>query len=61
MSEKTITISLEDMLKGHPRLDDKAVAQSNERISKIMKAVVRDFKKKQRASWEIASKTILNA
>jgi DNA topoisomerase VI subunit A len=61
MSEKTITISLENMLKGHPRMDEKAVAQSSQRIKKLMKSAVQDFKKKQRTSMEIASRTVLNA
>ena len=61
MSEKTTTISLENMLKGHPRMDEKDVAQSSLRIKKLMKSVVQDFKKKQRASLEIASRTVLNA
>lgn len=61
MSEKTTTISLEEMLKGHPRMDEKAMAESNQRIQRIMKAFVRDFKRKQRISWEIASRTIINA
>jgi hypothetical protein len=61
MSEKTTTISLENMLKGHPRMDEKAVAQSSQRINKLMKSAVQDFKKKQRASLEKASRTIINA
>ena len=61
MSEKTKTISLEEMLKGHPRMDEKAVAESSQRINELMKVAVRDFKKKQRLSWEIASRTIINA
>ena len=61
MSEKTTIISLESMLKGHPTMDEKAMAESNQRIQKLMKAVVRDFKKKQRASIEKASRIIINA
>jgi hypothetical protein len=59
-SRKTV-ISLDDMLKDHPRMDDAVVAQSSQRINAIMKDVVRDFKKKQWASLEKASRIVLNA
>ena len=42
-------------------MDEKAVAQSSQRINKLMKSAVQDFKKKQRASLEKASRTIINA
>jgi hypothetical protein len=61
MSEKAITISLKNLLKGHSKVDQKAIAQSNQRIKKVMKSTVQDFQKKQRASMEKASRIVLNA
>lgn len=61
MSDQDTEISLNDMLKGQVRMKSEVVAESNKRITAIMKEVVRDFQKKEKISLEKASQIVLNA
>lgn len=56
-----IKVSLKNKLQGHEKVAREIIDQSNQRINTIMKKAVRDFQKKQRISWEKASKILLNA
>jgi len=54
-------ISLDALLKDKPRVAAADVAQTNQRIKKVMKETSRDFQKKQRISLEKAAQIVLNA
>lgn len=59
MAKKTVKIHLE--LPGTKPIAQEAIAQANERVSVVMRNVVREYEKKEVKSLKSAAKLVLNS